>query len=122
MNKLLMLAALAEAGLGVILLVDPAIVVQLLVGAEIAGAGVIVSRFAGIALIGLGLACWPGAGRPAFYGMLTYSALALLYFVYIGVRGEFVGPLLWPAAAGHAVLVALLTGAWLKQRKHMSAR
>lgn len=86
MNKLLMLAALAEAGLGLILLVYPPIVVQLLLGGEIAGAGIIVSRFAGIALIGLGLACWPGTdGRPVFYGMLTYSVLALLYSVYIGI-------------------------------------
>ncbi len=121
MKRLLMLASLAEAGLGVILLVDPSIVVQLLVGGEVAGAGVIVSRFAGIALVGLGLACWPGAnGQPAFYGMLSYSALALLYFVYIGIRGEFVGPLLWPAAIVHAILVVLLIGAWLQQRKRMA--
>lgn len=118
MNKLLMLASFAEGGLGVILLMYPPIVVRLLLGGEIAGAGLIVSRFAGIALIGLGLACWPGAGgRSAFYGMLTYSVLAMLYFVYIGVRGEFVGLLLWPAAVVHAILIVFLGGAWLKQRK-----
>ncbi len=51
---------MAEAGTGVLLLAWPPIVVRLLFGAEISGAGVIMSRFAGIALIGFGVACWPG--------------------------------------------------------------
>jgi hypothetical protein len=50
-------AALAEAGTGVILLASPSIVVRLLFAAEVGGAGVIMSRLAGIALIGLGAAC-----------------------------------------------------------------
>jgi hypothetical protein len=92
MKKILVLAALAEAGTGVILLVSPSIVVRLLLAAEIGGAGVIMSRLAGIALIGLGVACWPGTDtRRAFYGMLNYSALAMLYLIYIGVRGNAVG-------------------------------
>ena len=75
------------------------------------------SRLAGIALIGLGAACWPGAEtRRAFQGMVTYSALAMLFLIYIGVRGEGVGMLLWPAVVVHAVLIVLLGGAWLKQR------
>jgi multisubunit Na+/H+ antiporter MnhC subunit len=49
MNTILMLAALAEAGTGVILLVYPS-VVRLLFGAEVVGTGVIMSRLAGIAL------------------------------------------------------------------------
>jgi hypothetical protein len=118
MNKVLMLAALAEAGTGVILLAYPPIVVRLLFDAEIAGAGVIMSRLAGIALIGLGGACWPGTdNRPAFCGMVTYGALAMLYLIYLGIRGEWVGLLLWPGAAVHAIIVILLGGAWLKQRK-----
>jgi hypothetical protein len=118
MNAILMLAALAEAGTGVILLVHPPIVVRLLFDAEIAGAGVSMSRLAGIALIGLGAACWPGTdSRRAFYGMVTYSLLAMLLLIYIGLGNERVGLLLWPAVVAHAVLIALLGGAWLKQRK-----
>lgn len=118
MNTVLMLAALAEAGTGVILLVYPPIVVRLLFATEILGAGAIMSRIAGIALIGLGAACWPGADtRRAFYGMVTYSLLAMLLLIYVGVRNEGVGLLLWPAVVGHAILIALLGGAWLKQRK-----
>ncbi len=42
----------------------------------------------------------------------------MLYLIYIGVRGEAVGLLLWPAVVVHAILVVLLGGAWLKQRKN----
>jgi hypothetical protein len=102
----------------VILLVSPAIVVHLLFAAEITGAGVIMSRLAGIALIGLGAACWPGnsAFQP-LNGMLTYSALAMLYLIVVGVGGEPVGLLLWPGVAVHAILIVLLGGTCLKQRK-----
>src|SRR5271157_2810448 len=97
MNTILMLAALAEAGTGVILLAYPPIVVRLLFNADTVDAGIIMSRLAGIALIGLGAACWPGADtRRAFYGMVTYSLLAMLFLICIGARGEGVGPLLWP--------------------------
>jgi hypothetical protein len=117
MNTILMLAALAEAGTGVILLAYPPIVVHLLFDAEIAGAGVNMSRLAGIALIGLGAACWPATdNRRAFQGMVTYSALAMLLLIYIGVRNEGVGLLLWPGVVVHAILIVLLAGAWLKQR------
>jgi len=118
MNTILMFAALAEGGTGVILLAYPPIVVRLLFGAEIAGVGVFMSRIAGIALIGLGTACWPGSDtRRAFHGMVAYSVLAILFLIYIGVRGEGVGLLLWPAVGVHAILIVLLRGAWLKQRK-----
>ena len=118
MNAILMLAALAEGGTGVIMLVYPSIIVRLLFATEIVGTGVIMSRLAGIALIGLGAACWPGtATRRAFQGMLTYSALAMLFLIYIGVRAEGVGLLLWPAVVAHAILIVLLGGASLKQRK-----
>src|SRR5208283_4831781 len=118
MNTILMLAALAEAGTGVILLVYPPIVVRLLFDAEIVGAGANMSRLAGIVLIGLGTACCPGTDtRQAFHGMVTYSVLAMLFLIYIGVRGHGVGSLLWPGVVVHAILIVLLGGAWLKQRK-----
>ena len=115
MKKILALAAVAEAGTGVILLAYPPIVVRLLFGAEISGAGAMMSRLAGVALIGLGVACWP-AFQPVS-GMLAYSTLAMLYLIVIGVHGEGVGLLLWPGVVVHAVLIVLLVGAWLKQRR-----
>jgi hypothetical protein len=121
-KKVLALAAAAEAGAGVVVLVWPPIVVRLLFGAEINGAGVIMSRIVGIALIGLGVACWPGdSAFQALNGMLTYSALAMLYLSYIGVRWKAVGVLLWPAVVAHVILVALLVRARFKDRKTSSA-
>jgi hypothetical protein len=78
MKNLLALAAVGEATAGLVLLVYPPILVKLLFGAEISGAGIVMSRIAGMSLIALGLACWPGreTGRRAGWplcGMLTYS-------------------------------------------------
>ena len=36
--------------------------------------------------------------------MLFYSLLATLYLAYLGIGGERVGRLLWPAVAIHAIL------------------
>lgn len=114
MKKLLTLAAIGETATGLALLIVPSLVVRLLFDAEIVGVGVVMSRLAGIALIGLGVACWPG---PPLIGMLTYSVLAMLYLTYIGVRGEWVGLLLWPAVMLHALLTLLLARAWFKSRQ-----
>jgi hypothetical protein len=68
-----------------------------------------VARVAGIALIALGIACWPG---PPLVGMLTYSALVMLYLAYLaylGFAGGVTGVLLWPAVFLHVILTALLT-------------
>jgi hypothetical protein len=117
MKTLLAIASLAEAGTGAILLVHPPIVIRLLFGAEISGAGSLMSRIAGIALLGLGVACWPGnSARQQLYGMLTYSTLAMLYLVRIGIGGAQVGALLWPGVSVHAVLSALLVWISWKQR------
>ena len=111
-SRRLAVIAAGEAVTGLVLLVYPSIVVKLLFGAEISGAGMVMSRIAGIALIALGLACWPG---PALLGMLTYSALVTLYLAYVGVAGDFSGILLWPAVLLHAVLTVLLARAWFKK-------
>ena|SRR5271157_1038349 len=123
MNKtVLAVAAVAEAGTGVILLAYPQIVVHLLFAAEISGVGVIMSRLAGIALIGLGVACWQGnSAAQQMYGMLAYGTLAMLYLIYIGVRGEFAGVLLWPAVVAHAILSAFLVRARFKSEKMPTA-
>lgn len=118
MNTLLVIASLAEAGTGVVLLAYPPIVVRLLFGAEIVGAGVVMSRIAGISLIALSVACWPyGAPNRALSGMLTYSALAMLYLAYLGFSHEWIGILLWPGVVVHAGLSALLVRAWVRRPK-----
>jgi hypothetical protein len=87
------------------LLVAPSLVGQLLLGEQLSGGAVPVARVAGIALIALGIACWPG--RPLL-AMLTYGALVSLYLGYLGFAGSASGVLLWPAVALHVILTALL--------------
>ena len=116
MKKILILAAVIEAATGLVLLVYPPIVVSLLFGVAIEGAGVTMSRLAGMALLALGVACWPdNQAYRALYGMLTFGTLAMLYLAYIGMVGAS-GILLWPAVAAHAALSLLLVRAWWKER------
>lgn len=119
MKKLVTLAAVAEATTGLALLVVPALVGRLLLGAELTGVSIPVARVAGIALIALGIACLPGL---ALLGMLTYSALATAYLAYIAIFGEWTGPLLWPAVGVHAVLTVLLARVWLKSRQTLKSK
>jgi hypothetical protein len=115
MNKLLTIAAIAEAATGLALMVVPSLVGRLLLGAELSGVAAVVARVAGIALIALGVACFPD--RTTFCGMLAYSALATIFLAYLGIRGHWVGPLLWPAVVVHAVMTFLLVRARLMSGK-----
>ena len=122
MKWVLAIAAVGEAVTGLALLVTPPTVAGLLIGAEVAGAGVWMSRVAGIALIALGVACWPGTAtmrnsNQACGAMFTYSALISLCLVYLGLAGGSIGKLLWPAAIAHIILTALLALALFRHRK-----
>ena len=93
------------------MLLVPSLVGWLLFGQELAGVATAVARVAGIALIALGVACWPG---PPILGMLIYSAAVTLYLGYVGFVGGFAGVLLWPAVVLHVVLTALLARAAIR--------
>lgn len=114
MKKLLIITGMAEMATGVALIIVPALVGHLLLGVELAGVAVVVARVAGIALLALGVGCWPG---PAALGMLTYNALGTVYFAYLVFGGQWVGPLLWPAVGLHAILAILLGRAWFVKPK-----
>lgn len=107
-HKLLTVCAVVELATGLAFLLTPSLLSSLLlaiVGTEETN---LFARFFGVALIALGIACWP---RPesvaAVRSMLLYNAVVALYLAYIGV---FVsnGVLLWPAVVFHAVMAALL--------------
>jgi hypothetical protein len=108
MKKALVFAAVGEAATGLALLIVPSLVGQMLLGEELTGVAIPVARVAGIALIALGVACWPGTPLA---GMLTYSAAVMLYLAYIGFMGGMSGILLWPAVILHLILTVLLTRA-----------
>jgi Ca2+/Na+ antiporter len=121
-RRILAFAAVVEVGTGLVLIADPAIVVRLLLGTEVSGAAALLGRCFGIALLALGLACWPGrqraeSGSPAFRAMLTYNALIALYLAYLGTVGHLGGLLLWPGVVLHAIVALLLVWTWRDERR-----
>lgn len=116
-RKVLAFASVVELGTGLGLVTVPALVVGLLLGASDTGSLVPVGRVAGIALLALGLACWPSRRssetRPAgYWGMVLYNVLIALYLTYLGTVGHLGGLLLWPAVALHAVVALVLLWTW----------
>jgi hypothetical protein len=111
-RRLLAFASVVETGTGLVLMLDPAIVVRLLLGAELTSVGAPVGRCFGIALLALGLACWPkspeGAGSPPFRAMAIYNLFIASYLGYLGAVGPVRGMLPWPAVALHGVVGLLL--------------
>ena len=105
MKRVLVLAAAAEVATGAALLIGPSLVGRLLLGQELTGIAVPVARVAGLGLIGLAIACWPG---PPRLGMLVYSGAVAVYLAYLGLAAGLSGVLLWPAVILHVILTALL--------------
>jgi hypothetical protein len=122
MKKLLGLAAVLEAATGLVLIIHPALVAQLLFGDGVAGAGMALARVAGFALLALGVACWPsrevesGIARSV-RALLTYSLPVTIYLVYLGIVARLEGILLWPGVAVHAVWILLLVVTWRHERQ-----
>ena len=114
MRHVLVVAAVAEIATGLALVLAPALVGQVLLGADLSGLAATVARVAGLALVGLGVACWPG---PPLLGMLIYSAAVTLVLAWFGIAGGSSGILLWPAVALHAILTVLLGRALAAARR-----
>jgi hypothetical protein len=117
MKGALKFAVVGEVLTGLALLSVPSSLGWLLLGVELTGAAIPCARVAGIALMGLGVACVPGR---AVLGMLTYSVLVTMYLGYIGLAGGFAGILLWPAVVVHTVLSVLLARLCFATRKATS--
>lgn len=112
-------AAVEAAVTGLVLMVSPSLFTWLILGAELPPAGQALGRLAGIAMIGAGLAAWwpfsartPSLAAPV-PGFTIYNLLATIYLAYLGIAGQLVGILLWPAVVLHAALLILLGRAWL---------
>ena len=111
-RTLLIVTALVEAPIGLMLLVSPALVVALLLGASLdAPAALVVARMAGAALLSLGGACWLArddgpsrARRGLVAAILLYNSVAVAVLANAGAGARLVGVLTWPAVALHAAL------------------
>ena len=111
MNRFLKLTAIIEAATGLGLVAVPAIVVRLLLGAEISGASIPLGRITGVALLALGVACWfasvdtkSRAARGLVAGMLLYNVGVAFILTMAGVQSHLVGIALWPAVILHAAM------------------
>jgi len=80
--------------------------------------GDLATRFVGVALLSLVCGCWLGrqhrGGRPALAAFLVYNLLSAILFLVVGLAGQHVGFLLWPAAGAHALVTLLLAGVLLR--------
>ncbi|MDM0072149.1 hypothetical protein [Variovorax sp. J31P207] len=115
LGKVLAVASIAEVATGVALLIVPALGTLALLGVEGAIAEAL-ARLVGIALLTLGIACWPvqrhaRGDSAAYWAMQSYNALIALYLAYLGIGERLGGVLLWPAVGLHAVMSLLLVGA-----------
>ena len=120
MKRFLTLTAVIEAATGLALIAVPAIVVRLLLGAEISGASIPLGRVAGAALLALGVACWLArddtqsrAARGLVVAMLIYNLIATAVLAFAGIGLGLYGVALWPAVALHAAM-AVWCGACLR--------
>ena len=112
-GKVLGFSAATEGATGVASFLAPSLVVRLLLGVELPGAGLLVVRCFGVALVSLAIASWPGwadADPPmqAVRAMVVYNVLIAALLGYAGAAAHLGGPLLWPAVAIHAVVAILL--------------
>lgn len=122
LRSLLKFTAIVEIGTGLALMVDPRFVVGLLVGPNLPAENIPMGRLPGIAILALGLACWPSGAAaegwsPAIRGMLVYSVLIALFLVYLFKVGHLGGILLWPAVVLHAAVALLLIWTWRSARR-----
>ena len=120
---LLAVAATFEAVTGLPLVIAPS-VVRFLLGTDISGLAVVMTRAAGFGLLGLGVACWPRAEGtiPRLRAMLIYNLLATAGLGYLCFSTQSVGKLLLPALAVHAVLTILFLGVWHKHQAGRAAK
>ncbi len=110
-KRFLILTAIIEAATGLALIALPAIVVRLLLGAEISGASIPLGRVAGAALLALGVACWLArddtqsrAAGGLVVAMLIYNIVATTVLAFAGIGLGLHGVALWPAVVLHAAM------------------
>ena len=117
LKKILAFASIVEVATGLALLIDPRMVVALLVGPNAPVEEIPMGRLPGIAILALGLACWPSrqhteSSSPPLRAMLVYNVLIALFLVYLFKVGHLGGLLLWPGVVLHAVVALLLLWTW----------
>ena len=113
----IMAAACLEIVVGAIFLAAPDLPCRLLFAVAPEGVAIPLARFAGVALLGLGIACLPsklaGSSRGAVLGLLAFNVGATVFFAWVAVATGFRGLLLWPVVILHAVIAIALVPQFL---------
>ncbi len=106
-----MAAAWLEIVVGAICVVSPSLPCALLFAERPEGIALVLARFAGLGLLGLGIACLPSAttvSRRGVVGLLVFNVGVTALFCWIGVTTSFHGILLWPVVILHGVIATAL--------------
>ena len=109
---LFIVTAVLEVGIGLALLVSPALAVPILIGEPFeTTADSVIGRVGGAALLALGTASWLArnderarAATGLIVSMLLYNVAAVVVLAYAGVGLRLFGIGLWPAVVLHVVM------------------
>jgi len=102
-------AAWLEIVVGALFLTVPGVLCLLVFGAKPETIGLILGRFAGIALVALGiggLASRDARSRNAALGLFAFNVGAATLFASVGIASAPHGILLWPVAILHTIIAA----------------
>ena len=105
-------AAWLEIIVGALFITVPDVLCLLLFGAKPEAIGMPLGRFAGIALVALGIACLPsrdlGSRRKVVLDLFAFNVGVALLFAWVGVASALHGFLLWPVVILHAIIAGAL--------------
>ena len=105
-------AAWLEIIVGALFLTVPDVVCLLLFGARPEAVGMPLGRFAGIALLALGISCLPSrdaaSPRNPVRGLFAFNGGVAILFACVGVASAPHGFLLWPAVILHTIIAGAL--------------
>ena len=110
-RSIVMAAAWLEIIVGVVLVAAPDLLCVLLFAMKPEGVGVSLARFAGVGLLGLGIAGLPSTAtgsRQGVVGLFAFNVGVAILLVWVGVTTVH-GPLLWPVVILHAAIAIALT-------------
>jgi hypothetical protein len=124
-KSLLSVTGVLEAAAGLLLLMVPSVLVELLLGAAPrTPAGVAAGRVAGVVLLALGIACWLARKNPAgstakrlVAAMLLYNAAVIAFLVAARISLGVFGIAFWPVVLVHTGLAAWCVACLLPRTK-----